>query len=202
MIVSTVNALVVKTPAALAKDDSHSIVSAQYLANDGQFHSFASLTPTMEIKDGNISISFTTLEQEKNQWQNYNNQSTSSFANFFDFAGQFNLLNNLGLLQNEMTKDASDSFGVNRFYDYQLQNRVLDTKTDYLPYYYVKMPKSFGSLGKFELNEESVENLFLKYFQLMSDQTIVMIGRSQVDTSSLISSVLPRNFYVAKGNNG
>jgi hypothetical protein len=65
VILSTVNALVIKTPAALAKSDSHAIVSAQYLANDNKFHSFASLTPTISANDDNFEISFTTIEQEK-----------------------------------------------------------------------------------------------------------------------------------------
>jgi hypothetical protein len=67
MIFSTVNALVIKTPAALAKTDNHAIVSVQYLANDNQTHSFAALTPTITAAGNATDISFTTIEQEKAQ---------------------------------------------------------------------------------------------------------------------------------------
>jgi hypothetical protein len=66
MIISTVSAIVVKTPATLAKNDNHAIVSAEYLGNDNQVHTFAALTPTMEMdEDGGFNISFTNIEEEK-----------------------------------------------------------------------------------------------------------------------------------------
>jgi hypothetical protein len=66
MIVSTVSALVVKTPAGLAKSDNHAISSTQYLGNDNQVHTFAALTPTMELTDdGQLNISFSNVNAEK-----------------------------------------------------------------------------------------------------------------------------------------
>ncbi|MDR0674793.1 MAG: ABC transporter permease [Mycoplasmataceae bacterium] len=203
-IISTVNALVIKTPAALAKKDGYAIVSVQYLSNDEKFRSFAALTPTIEMGEDMLpTISFTTIEQEKAKWNEYMNSSVNGIFNFFDFSGQLTLLNNMGALQDELTKYVSQTFGGNRFYDYYLQNHILEENDNALPSYFVQMPNSFSSIGKFDPSEEgTLEKIIERYFTLMSDQSIVMLGSSQVDTSSLLSSIIPKNFYVAKGNNG
>jgi hypothetical protein len=66
MIISMVSTIVVKTPAALTQNDDHAIVSAEYLGNDNQIHTFAALTPTMEMDEsGNFNISFTNIDNEK-----------------------------------------------------------------------------------------------------------------------------------------
>jgi putative ribosome biogenesis GTPase RsgA len=85
-----------------------------------------------------------------------------------------------------------------------MQNYILDESDDFLPSYYVEMPSGFTSIGGIdflsipEISAKAVE----RYFKLMTDQSIVMIGQSEVDASSLISTIMPHQFYVAKGNNG
>jgi hypothetical protein len=64
--------------------------------------------------------------------------------------GQFNLLNNMGVLQDESTQDAGRGFGSNRFYNYQLKDNILKERDEFLPSYYVAMPSNFGSVGKLD----------------------------------------------------
>jgi hypothetical protein len=66
LIVSNVDAVVVKTPANLAKDGGHAIVSAQYLSGDDQVRSYGALTPVISADPSKeADFGFTTLQQEK-----------------------------------------------------------------------------------------------------------------------------------------
>jgi hypothetical protein len=106
-------------------------------------------------------------------------------------------------LQGEAIKEASNGFGINRFYDYQLDDHILNEPKDYLPSYYVAMPAHFSSLDidPSQLPENLVK-IIERYFELVANQSMVVIGSSQLDATSLFSSIVPRRFKVAQGSNG
>jgi hypothetical protein len=108
-------------------------------------------------------------------------------------------------LEEEFTKDASKGFGSNRFYDYQLQDHILSKNFDYLPSYFVTMPDNFTSIDPELTNldpSEILQQVLERYFDLISKQTMVVIGTSQLDATSLISMITPNKFKVAEGSNG
>jgi hypothetical protein len=109
----------------------------------------------------------------------------------------------MGGLNNSATKDAGNSFGHNRFFDYQLEQEIINQTDDVLPYYFVSIPANVSSL-KFDFGniEQSLMTVLNRYVNLITDENIVMLGDSNAQTSSLISSLTPSKFKVAKGHNG
>jgi hypothetical protein len=114
------------------------------------------------------------------------------------------MLNNMGSsLEEEVTKDANKGFGKNRFYDYQLQDHILSKDSDYLPSYFVSMPSNFSSIDPIVVDPVDItQRVFERYFDLVSNQSMVVIGSSQLDATSLISMIAPKKFEVAEGSNG
>jgi hypothetical protein len=106
-------------------------------------------------------------------------------------------------LQGEAIKEVSNAFGINRFYDYQFEDHILSKSENYLPSYYVTMPPRFQSLD-FDQTElpENLEKIVERYFELVVNQSMVVIGSSQLDTTSLFSNIVPKRFKVAQGSNG
>jgi hypothetical protein len=199
--------IVVKTPAGITEDNGYPITSVRYLGNDNKDHSFAALTPKIDLNNIDKPISFLNLEEEKKLWAIYTNESNSHATNLFDFVGQFNFLNNMAGLSDSANKDASQFYGSNRFYDYNFDKQVINQSNNNLPYYFVQNSDQFSCLNFDFSSEESIADGLLKvinkYLELITGQTIVMLGDMQTTASSFTMSTLKSNeFNVAYGHKG
>jgi hypothetical protein len=209
---STVSNLAIKTPAGLAKEEGHAIISSNYLGRDGKEHSVGALSPFSINSSESSKIYFSNVDEEREFWHKYESRSGVKIIDALDIMGQFQNMNNMLELENVLTDKASAFFGENHWFDYEFDDKSIVEHDEAEPMFYVQMATTESTLlpeirniSDFFLGENAKINqakLVSAILNFISGERIIMLGKTSADVSSILTPFTLKQFHVVENHDG